>query len=51
MIIEIVSLPKGEAPEHIRAAWIGLHLSARDCSPRGVPISHGIIGPRRASAF
>ena len=46
MLIEIISLPKGEAPEHIRAAWIGLHLTASDNSPIDMPISHVISGPR-----
>ena len=46
MIIQIISLPKGEAPEEIRKSWIGLQLIADDASPAAVPIYHVITGPR-----
>lgn len=46
MIIQIISLPKGEAPKEVRKAWIGLQLTADDSSPAAVPISHVITGPR-----
>lgn len=46
MIIQIISLPKGEAPEEIRRSWIGLQLIADDTSPIAVPIAHVITGPR-----
>ena len=46
MIIEIVTTPRGEAPEEIRKSWIGLQLFADDTSPAAIPISHVITGPR-----
>lgn len=46
MIIQIISLPKGEAPEEIRKSWIGLQLVADEPSPTAVPIYHVITGPR-----
>lgn len=46
MIIQIINLPKGEAPEEIRKAWIGLQLVADDSSPAAIPIYHVITGPR-----
>jgi hypothetical protein len=37
MRVRIVEVPPGEAPEHIRRAWVGLVL----------PVEHGENGPRK----
>ena len=36
MDIRIISTPPGEAPEHVRAAWIGLTLPAIVSGPRTI---------------
>ena len=36
MDIRIISTPPGEAPEHVRAAWIGLILPAAVSGPRTI---------------
>lgn len=41
MKIRIKSTPPGEAPEHVRQAWVGLEM----------PIPPGFEGPRRAYGF
>ena len=48
MDIRIISTPPGEAPEHVRAAWIGLTLPAAVSGPRTIP-TVGVLSRRKTS--
>ena len=51
MNIRIASVPPGEAPEEVRAAWVGLSLPVTTPKPRTVR-THGVrSGPRNALAL
>ena len=43
--VRITAIPPGEAPEHIRAAWIGLELPLAAAAPRALHVSGVRSGP------
>ena len=44
--VKIVSTPRGEAPEHVREAWIGLVLPLAQPGKRRVAAAGILTGPR-----
>lgn len=45
MIIEIINTPDGEAPDWVRAAWVGLRLPCRGDGPVEMPAVGALSGP------